>query len=50
MGENARQNHFAKNINGLLKPSRGKVKICGQDSKNLKVEEVAQVGFYPKSQ
>lgn len=47
MGENAAgKTTLLKNINGLLKPSRGKVKICGQDSKNLKVEEVArQVGF-----
>lgn len=47
MGENAAgKTTLLKNINGLLKPSRGKVKICGQDSRNLKVEEVAlQVGF-----
>lgn len=47
MGDNAAgKTTLLKNINGLLKPSRGKVKISKQDTKNIAVEKLAcQVGY-----
>lgn len=43
MGENASgKSTLLKNINGLLKPSRGKVKLFGQDTKDVLVENQAQ--------
>lgn len=47
MGENAAgKTTLLKNINGLLKPSRGKIKIFSQDADSFRVEELARrVGF-----
>jgi len=47
MGENAAgKTTLLKNINGLLKPARGKVKIAEQDTKNIPVEKLArEIGY-----
>lgn len=47
MGENGGgKTTLLKNLNGLLKPSRGKVKIMGKDIKKMAVEELAyEVGY-----
>lgn len=47
MGENAAgKTTLLKNINGLLKPSRGRVNIFTENTKNLEVEELAgKVGY-----
>jgi energy-coupling factor transport system ATP-binding protein len=47
MGENGGgKTTLLKNINGLLRPSRGHVKLSGRDIKGLKVEEIAiSVGY-----
>ena len=42
LGENgAGKTTLLKHINGLLKPCRGQVKLAGQDSKDLAIEEIA---------
>ncbi len=47
MGENGGgKTTLLKNLNGILKPSRGKVKIMGKDTRNIDVEELAcKVGY-----
>ncbi len=47
MGDNAAgKTTLLKNMNGLLKPSRGKVQVAQKDTKNSPVEELAQkVGY-----
>lgn len=47
MGENgAGKTTLLKNINGLLKPSRGSIKILGEDTKKKMVEELAPLVGY----
>ncbi|MCF8011512.1 MAG: ATP-binding cassette domain-containing protein [Clostridiales bacterium] len=47
MGENAAgKSTFLKNINGLLKPGRGQVRVSGWDTKKVSVEELAPVCGY----
>lgn len=42
LGENgAGKTTLLKNINGLLKPDRGQIKLAGQDTKDLAIEEIA---------
>ncbi|MGI6487485.1 MAG: ABC transporter ATP-binding protein [Syntrophothermaceae bacterium] len=42
MGENgAGKSTLMKNINGLLKPGRGQVKVLNQDTRHLSIEELA---------
>jgi energy-coupling factor transport system ATP-binding protein len=42
MGPNgAGKSTILKNLNGLLRPGRGKIKICGRDSKGVPVAELA---------
>ncbi|WIF95418.1 ABC transporter ATP-binding protein [Caminicella sporogenes] len=47
MGENGGgKTTLLKNLNGLLKPSRGKVKIMGKDTRKIDVEQIAhEVGY-----
>lgn len=47
MGENgAGKTTLLKTLNGLLKPSRGQVKVLGQDTRKLSVEELAPLVGY----
>jgi energy-coupling factor transport system ATP-binding protein len=47
LGENAAgKTTLLKNITGLLKPTRGKVKILGQDIKNKAVEDLVPIVGY----
>lgn len=47
MGENAAgKTTLLKNINGLLKPGRGQVKVLNQDTQKLSVEELASTVGY----
>lgn len=47
MGENgAGKTTLLKMINGLLKPGKGKVQIFGQDTKKVRVEELAETVGY----
>jgi len=47
LGENAAgKTTLLKNINGLLKPGRGQVKVLNQDTKKLSVEELASTVGY----
>jgi len=47
MGENASgKTTLLKNITGLLKPSRGQVRLLGQDTRNTLVEDLAQKVAY----
>jgi len=47
MGENAAgKTTLLKNINGLLKPGRGQVKVLNQDTRKLSVEELASTVGY----
>lgn len=47
MGENAAgKTTLLKNINGLLKPGRGQVKVLNRDTRNLSVEELASTVGY----
>lgn len=47
MGENgAGKTTLMKNINGLLKPGRGRVKVLNRDTKKLSVEELASTVGY----
>lgn len=50
MGENgAGKSTLLKNINGLLKPGRGQIKVCEKDAKKLSIEELAEyVGYLPQ--
>jgi energy-coupling factor transport system ATP-binding protein len=47
MGDNAAgKTTLLKNINGLLKPGRGSVRVGGRDTRKLRVEELAPVAGY----
>ncbi|MDD2509974.1 MAG: ABC transporter ATP-binding protein [Syntrophomonas sp.] len=47
MGPNgAGKSTILKNLNGLLRPGRGKIKICGRDSKGVPVAELATTLAY----
>lgn len=47
MGENgAGKTTLVRNINGLLKPGRGKITVWGQDTRKSSVEELASVVAY----
>jgi len=47
LGENgAGKSTLIKNINGLLKPGRGKVKVAGKDTKKIPLEELAHTAAY----
>lgn len=51
MGENgAGKSTLLKNINGLLKPGRGQIKVCEKDAKKLSIEELAEyIGYLPQN-